>query len=338
MSAKIRLFEPNQVYETSIRTVDRTFLFAPNHRKGHPLLAKSSAPNALDPRIDVMPESSIINNTGASVGRALANHPIQLHSFESNINHLHITFSVDEQQLDNIVPFFQNALSLIARGINRIHDREGHVFGGRARHHPCLDDDTAAQKYLYGLTNAQKDNLIDRTSSSPFFTTFNHQAKGKDLKYWFIDYDSFWTAGGKRKKSHRLKDYLKWIDWQCSPLPHQQSMTISQRQTWMRKQVKALEDARRKERKENGLTVIGEKKLRDTDPRDRPNNPKKSGKEPLCHASDKETAKEYVKKWKAFRDEHIKASADYRNGMLDREFPVGSFRPPLLGVCGITGA
>ena len=60
--------------------------------------------------------------------------------------------------------------------------------------------------------------------------------------------------------------------------------------------------------------------------------PKKSGRAPLCHASTKEAAKEYEEKWKKFRDAFIEASADYRNGMLDREFPEGSYRPPLINV------
>jgi hypothetical protein len=332
VGAKIRMIEPDQVYEASIRTVDRTFLFSPNHRKSYPLLAASSPPSTLSLDNDVIPDPSIINVIGAAVGRALVDAPIQIHGFEANINHLHLIFSATQTQLDNIIPFFQTAFSLIARGVNRSIDREGPVFNGRMRAHACLSEETAEQKLLYAITNAAKDNLIERTEKSPLFTTYHYQAKGEPLKYWYIDYDAYWTAGGSRKKTHRLKDYLKWTKWHCTPLPNQQSKSISERQTWMRQQVKDLEMAFAEQRKERGRTVIGEKCLRETDPRDRPKNPKKSGPEPLCHASDKETAKAYKEKWRHFKNEHIKASADYRNGMRDREFPIGSFKPPLLDV------
>ncbi len=332
MGGRIRWIEPNQVYETSIRTVDRCFLFVPNHRKDNPLLAESSPPNALDTNIDIIPEPSVINIIGTAVGRALRNHPIQIHCFESSTNHIHFTFSATEEQLDNVAPFFRDVFSLIARGINRLRNREGHVFGGRSRIHPCLDDATAEAKLLYGITNCVKDNLIDKTVTTPLFSTYNHQSNGKALKYWYIDYEAYWTAGGNRNKRHRLKDFLKWVNWSCTPLPHHQSMTISQRQTWVRQQVKEIEETLREERKANGQTVIGIQKLRDTDPRSRPRIPKESGPEPLCHASDKETAKEYKKRWKVFRDAHIQASADYRNGLFDRDFPDGSFRPPLIEV------
>ena len=105
----------------------------------------------------------------------------------------------------------------------------------------------------------------------------------------------------------------------------------------MRKQVKTLEDNFQKERKAQGRTVIGEKRLRETDPRARPENPKESGKEPLAHAADKALKSEFKKQWRYFRDQYIAASADYRNGIRDREFPFGSYKPPLLDISKANG-
>ena len=72
-------------------------------------------------------------------------------------------------------------------------------------------------------------------------------------------------------------------------------MSGHQRQTWMRKQVREIEKACKKEREESGKTAFGKANLQAVDPRDRPKNPKKSGKRPLCHASDPELAKEHKK-------------------------------------------
>ena len=109
-------------------------------------------------------------------------------------------------------------------------------------------------------------------------------------------------------------------------------MTPSQRQTWIRKQVRILEGELEEQRKQQGCTVLGFKKLSETDPRDRPQNPKKSGKEPLCHCSDAEDKKMFKAQWKYFMNQFIPASADYRTGMRDRDFPVGSFKPPLFDI------
>ena len=66
--------------------------------------------------------------------------------------------------------------------------------------------------------------------------------------------------------------------------------------------------------------------------RNRPKNPKKSSNEPLSHASDPELEKEYRESWREFLNQFIPASADYRNGYFDREFPDGSFRLPLISI------
>jgi hypothetical protein len=117
--SQIRWVQPNQVYETTLRTVDRQFSFKPNQHSKNPLLAESSPLNALDPNNDIIPEPSILNIIGAAVGRALEQYPVQLHSFESNISHLHEVFSVTEEQRDNLPGFLRTVHSLIARGVNK---------------------------------------------------------------------------------------------------------------------------------------------------------------------------------------------------------------------------
>ena len=158
MASKIRWVKPNQVYESTVRTVDRTFLFKPNHHPDNPLLAERTPLNALDPNNGIIPEPSIINIIGSAVGRALKKHPIQIHCFEASVNHLHEEFSATDEQVDHLADFFRATHSLIARGVNKTWDREGHVFGGRARVHPCVDDAAAEQKLLYAVTNPVKDN------------------------------------------------------------------------------------------------------------------------------------------------------------------------------------
>jgi hypothetical protein len=146
VSTKIRWIVPNRVYEMTIRTVDRCFLFVPNHKQRFPLLDASSPPRSLSPGNNLIPRPSIINIIGAAIGKALLDSPIRIHAFECNSNHIHIVFSVTSNQMDNVVPFFRQAFSTIARKVNLQWDREGHVFGGRSKMHPCLDDDVAAQK------------------------------------------------------------------------------------------------------------------------------------------------------------------------------------------------
>lgn len=233
MAHKVRWVIPYRVYEASIRTVDRQFSFKPNHRADYPLLEESCPINALDMSNDLIPDPSIINIIGAAVGRALKRFPIQIHCFECNITHIHILFSVTESQRKNVPGFFRAVHSVIAKSVNKTWEREGHLFGARARVHPCLDEGAAEKQLLYAITNTVKDNLVETVSSSPFFSTYHAQAKGRRLRYWYIDWDAYYTAGGKQKKSHSPKDYLKWTEWECTPLPEHSGMPEHRRRTWI---------------------------------------------------------------------------------------------------------
>ena len=79
-------------------------------------------------------------------------------------------------------------------------------------------------------------NLLARMSKPTLFSTYDPLTKGELRKFWYIDYEAYWLAGGDQKKSHRLKEYLKWVSWSYALLPGQREMSEQPRRTWMRKQ------------------------------------------------------------------------------------------------------
>jgi len=331
LGARIRWFEPEVVYEVTARTVDRTFLFKPSHRKGSPLLRRDYPASSLRLDNPVVPKPSIINIIGSSIGRALQRTPVNIHCYESNINHPHTLFSAEEEQLKNIPKFFQQANSLIARGVNETWAREGAVFT-RARVTPCKSDAAAEKHLLYALTNPVKDGLISRVKETPFFSTYMHQSQGKPLRFWYIDWAAYWKAGGPDNKKRSPKEFLKWVEWQTTPLPHLSDLTVYQRQTRIRKLVQEEEWNQEDLRKEKKRAVIGVPAIFDIDPRSRPKNPKPNTPQPLCHADDRATAQAFEEEWEAFLHAYMAASIDYRGGYFERLFPAGSFRPPLIRI------
>ena len=197
------------------------------------------------------------------------------------------------------------------------------------------------------------------------FSTFKHQASGKPLRYWFIDYEGYWAAGGDSNPKIRPKDFIKWVNVETTPLPAWEPLPEHRRQSRIRQGVREIEQFVAEERKRDDRKVIGVQVLFERDPRSRSDAPNDSGpqlaavavqagadeirggaqvqpsrraraserSQPLCHSSTKEGYLAYREKYRAFRDEYIKASNDYRQGMWEREFPTGSFRPPLIRLC-----
>ena len=325
--------EPDKTYEVVTGTVDRQFLFRPNSHTANPLLHESCHKDALDPTNDHMPKPSILNIVGFAFARALELYPVQLHAAEQNINHLHSNVTLSREQLGNVSSFYRTAHSFIAREVNRLYGREGHVFAGRLRATSCEDDDAAEDKLFYSITNVIKDGLVERQNGKVFLSSYSSLAKGETLKFWKIDWRTFQKKGGFRVKSHRPKDYIIWRELTFSWLPMYLNCSESKRQTRIRKQVAKQTDEIAQEMKDERRIPMGVTKLKMLNPRARPTTPRKSGRQPLCHASTKEAADAFKDRQRPFLDDYIQASADFRNGDYQREFPQGSYRPPLLAIC-----
>ncbi len=333
MGSRIRLFEPGIIYNITHRTNDRCFLFRPNHNPKYPLLDASCPPNALDLSNDIIPVPSIINIMGSSFVRAMDAHPVDLYWCERSTNHGHDgAAEKSEEQLGEVSKFYQHANSLIARQINKLWNRQGHVFGGPYRMEPCLDNEAAEQKLEYALTNVVKDQLVESVEHSPFFSTFDCLAHGNPLRYWWINWAGYYAAGGREKKGLHPKQFLNWGELPIVTLPGWEDLTIHQRQTRVRKMNQTARDQAAEIRKNENRTVVGVPALYAVDPRDRPKNPKHSGPQPLSHAADPELRREFRRRWRDFLNEYKKSSFDYRSGHYEREFPEGSYRPPIATI------
>jgi len=317
------------VYSMVIRCIDQQFLLKPDHNPKQPLISAGCHVDCLDSRNDLIPEPSVINIIGAAAARAQKLSPIHIHWVEANINHLTIGFSVDADQIQNISDFFRNLHSYIAVKLNVKWERDGHLWGAPYRPTPCTDDVSASQQLIYCMTNPAKDGLVEKVGDSPFMTTYPALAQGKRLRFWRIDWDGYHHAGGARKKSHRIKDYLEWLELELTPLPEQEGWPEHKRRSWVRAQVRDVENETRERLKAEGRSAMGAAAQFRVDPRDRPKNPKKSGPQPLCHASSPEARREYKRRWREVLREHRAASIDYLLGYFEREFPEGTFRPPI---------
>jgi hypothetical protein len=335
MGYKIRAWKANVVYTVTIRCNDQQFFLKPDHDPKRPLLAAGCEANTLDVRNKNIPHPSVINIIGAAFALAQSYHPIKIHWIEANINHLTIGFSVSVEQIGNISNFFQVAHGYIAQKLNTKWTHRGHIWGKRYHAQPCLDDRAAEQQFLYCLTNPVKDGLVSTMRESPFFTCYRNLVNGTSPRFWMIDWNAFDLAGGLRKKSHQPKDYLKWLELELSPLPHQAEWPDHKRQSWLRAAVREMENATAEDFRREGRRSMGVTAQYQVDPRDRPKNPKDSGPQPLCHSSSLEDRIEYARQWRELRRAHREASIDYLNGDWEREFPEGTFRPPLIKPYGI---
>jgi hypothetical protein len=298
-----RWIQADKVYAQTQRTIDRQFLFKP------------------DP--------TVCNIIGASAVRAQKKHPVHIYWLEFNINHEQngiAPLSDSYDDLNNVVLFKQTFHKNLVFELNVHFGREGGMFSTPPRTVPCLDNQSLEQQFFYALTNPVKDGLVDRIEHWKGFSSYKQLARGEDQLFTWFDRTA-WHRDGKKKK---IQAYLKSDRLEYTPLPSLAHMTPGERESYIRKEVRAIEKACREKRKKNAQQVPTPAKLEKIDPRDRPKTHPPRTRKPLCHCACPALAEMYKQLLFHFLDAYGRASALYRQGNHNTIFPAGSYKPPLI--------
>ena len=298
-----RWFQADKVYAQTQRTVDRQFLFKP-----HPVVR---------------------NSIGAAAVRAQRNHPVKIYWLEFNINHEQngiAPLSDSYEDLNNLVLFKQTFHKILVYELNKHYNREGAMFSTPPRTVPCLDNPGLEQQFFYAVTNPVKDGLVEKVSHWKGFSSYPQLAQGKDEVFTWFDRTT-WHRDRKRKP---LQAYMKSGRIEYTPLPSVAHLKPAQQQMYIRREVRAIEQACSANRKKNHQKVMTPQKLDKTDPRQRPKTRPPRRKKPLCHCACPETARAYKILLFHFLEAYGRASAEYRRGKYDVVFPAGSYKPPLI--------
>lgn len=307
MARAPRWIRADLVCSSTQRTVDRQFLFKP------------------DPEVR--------NLIGASAARALERFPVKIYWLDYNINHEQLGIApIDDSReaATDLVNFKKMFHSMLAYQLNKRHGREGSVYSSRSRDIPCVDDASAEDRLFYAIINPVKDGLCDKIKHWGGFSSYAALGEGRSETFWYFDHTAWNRKGGKRSKKWKLEDFKKTVTLEFTPLPGWENLTPSQRQTRVRKHVRALEQHFREERRQQGRFAMTPEKIAKLDPRDRPKTTSEKTPRPICHAASKKARKIFEYDFGEFRKAHRQASCIYLSGHYDVEFPQGSFRPPLL--------
>ena len=158
------------------------------------------------------------------------------------------------------------------------------------------------------------------------FSSYNQLAHGKDEVFHWFDRTQ-WHRDGKKRD---LQAYLKSGRLVYTPLPSLAHMKAGKRESYIRREVRAMETAFRAEREDSGQKAMTATALEKLNPRDRPKTRPPRTQKPLCHCSCPGLAEMYRTLLFYFLEAYGRASALYRNGNHAVAFPSGSYKPPLI--------
>jgi hypothetical protein len=245
MAYRVRWIRADVVWAQTQRTVDRQFLFTP------------------DP--------VVTNIIGASAARAQRAYPVHIYWLEFNINHEQngiAPLSDSVSHRNHLVKFKQMFHSIMVCSINKHLGREGAMFSSRPRSIPCLDTPSVAQQFFYALTNPVKDGLVDRVSHWKGFSSYAQLAHGEDVTYTYVDTEA-WRNQPIRKGKRALprSAFLRRVRIEYTPIPSLAHLSVPQRQSAIRREVRAIEAKCRSEREQEGRRVLSPGQLSKRDPR-----------------------------------------------------------------------
>ena len=307
MANRPRWFKARSAYSAVQRTVDRQFLFKP--------------------------DETTRNIIGSAAGRALEKFPVKIYWLDFNINHKHSSFaplSDSPEHIQNLVKFQQMFNSLVARGLNKHFGREGALYSTRNRITEVVDDASLEQQLIYAVTNPVKDGLVERAAHWKGFSSYKQLATGEVERFQYVDWATWYREGKRKKKPPQA--FVKIVEVKLTPIPSWEGMSEDKRQARFRRLIREDEQRCKEGLEGEGRGVMGPMKLAKLDHRERPKSPAKRTPQPLCHSSTAEGAKKYEKTWRAFLDQYYSASKMWLKGEYGVEFPLGSFKPPLIRV------
>jgi REP element-mobilizing transposase RayT len=310
MGRRIRIWKPGAMYHVTLECVDRMFLLKPS--------------------------AKLNNAVGETLGRALELSPVDLHSATTNINHMELLLSLREEQVANASNFLRNFAGQTARSANKLLEREGHFWSGRARVEEVKSDRKAEKLLGYGACNTVKDGLVENASHWKGFSTTKALSRGEDtMTFTYVDRSLWWKHGAGQSGDVDPTKYTRKTEIKLTPIPSWQRLKHHQRATRFRHLIRDYEKKAREEREADGITgVKGMARIEQESPFSKPRSPRRRTFQPLCHVDTREEYRLYQEEHREISSQHRKASLLYRSGYFEAEFPPGTFRPPLVTVFG----
>ena len=299
--ARIRTFDPNKLYHITNRTVGCQFL------------AKS------EPKVNIL--------LAYYLAKCQRRYKIKIYAFAFMDNHFHILVQGPGEKISKFMKLFQQS---VAREINKLRNRSGHLWSGRYSAIPILDSPSTIFYLCYILLNPVKAGLCRTPTKSPGLNAAEALLNGN--KYfehrWVEESEDHPTLAGVKKegKKRSIKIALNVLPcWRNKPAGERKVLLRSALSSHPSNIKPAIPNPRRYRPTSQPSSALLDV---NTQPA------------PLCHASCLKVKAEYLKWRKETLRLYSEAAIQYALGKVKTAaFPRGTFPPsrqPSVKYCAPT--
>ncbi len=186
-------------------------------------------------------------------------------------------------------------------------------------------------KFFYTVLQSVKDGLVERISDYPGYNCFSDAIRGIKREFKLVNWTAY-NRANRGKKHINIKDYTDTYSLKFSRIPGYGHLSGKEYVKLLSERLEEKRSRLVRERREEGKGFVGRLNLLKTRPGTRAKNPKLSTRysfRPRVHSVCPERRKEAKTFYFVMLDTFKKASARYRKGFLDTEFPQGMYQPHL---------
>jgi len=253
---------------------------------------------------------------GFHLARAQARFPeVFVHAIVQMSNHLHLVVTDGSGQLADFMCAF---LSPLAKGVNALDAVRGPVFERRYAATAIVDDDALLRCIVYTVTNPVAAGLVESPDAWPGLLLGRTEDDGRSFSR--VRWRDLARARAARSDEPDISEFTDSSTVRVRPVQLEHRDAARELANALEKRLVELREERA------GRPVLGAESVKAQDPFDAPARPKRS-RMPLCHASTRELWDVFAQHWRSFVNAYRRASAAFRRGKLDVEFPAFSFRP-----------
>jgi len=265
------------------------------------------------------------------LARYVTRYEVDIYAFAPEGTHIH---NVSMFPKANRSHFMRDFNSSVARAVDRYQKDYpgGGLWGRRYSAEPLVGNPDVEDYFFYTVLQPVNDGLVNDISEYPDYNCFEDAVTGRARQYTVVNWKKYHDAR-RWNKSVSVDDYTDTYTLTYKRLPGYEKLSQDEYAKLMRE--KLAERTAAILEKRGHKPPLGANRLKQVVPGSLPKNTKTSG--PLDHRP-RVLSKDPVRRgcgkdwYFKIQVQYKEASARFRAGELDVEFPKGTYRPPLFTV------
>ncbi len=282
----------------------------------------------LEGRLFMTPSARVNDIIGSTLARAAKRFGVKVYAAIFLANHYHLLIEAPPAAIPRFAQYFQ---SVIARKLNRLIGRRG-PFWERRYSAESVEDEAAGEWLMeYIFAHGVKEGLVDRGRQWPGVRTIDALLGNRKLDFKWED----WTERYHRELQGEVVGKGECVVTEIleiARLPWLECLDDDAHRARMAQLYRSATRAARADR--GGKPALGRRRIMAQNPQSKPRRVNRR-RRPLCHASTRAVRSAHRDSYRDFCAAYAVASAEFRRGRLDVEFPLHAFRPPawLVDTC-----